>query len=39
MVVTEPIFNFTSVQEATSEIFFEEYEVDALLRTNGETFL
>ena len=38
MIVTEPIFNFTSCQEAMSEIFFEEYEVDALLRTNGNLF-
>ncbi|XP_076057802.1 actin-related protein 6 isoform X2 [Oratosquilla oratoria] len=34
-VITEPIFNFSSIQEAISEIFFEEYEVDALLRING----
>lgn len=32
MIVTEPYFNFTSIQEAMCEIFFEEYEVDALLR-------
>lgn len=36
LVVTEPFFNFSSIQEAMSEIFFEEYEVDALLRINGE---
>lgn len=36
MIVTEPYLNFTSTQEALSEIFFEEYEVDALLRINGE---
>lgn len=36
MIVTEPYINFTSTQEALSEIFFEEYEVDALLRINGE---
>lgn len=35
LVITEPYFNFSSVQEAVSEIFFEEYEVDALLRING----
>lgn len=36
MIVTEPYLNFTSTQEALSEIFFEEYEVDALLRINGK---
>lgn len=36
MIVTEPYFNFTSTQEALSEIFFEEYDIDALLRINGE---
>lgn len=35
LIITEPYFNFTSIQEAVSEIFFEEYEVDALLRING----
>ncbi|KAF2359909.1 Actin family [Trinorchestia longiramus] len=35
LVITEPFFNFTSIQEAMSEIFFEEYEVDALLRINA----
>lgn len=37
VVLTEPILNFTSIQEATSEVFFEEYEVEALLRINGES--
>ena len=35
VVVTEPLLNFTSIQEAMSEIFFEEYDVGALLRVNG----
>lgn len=35
MIITEPFFNFTSTQEALSEIFFEEYDIDALLRING----
>ena len=35
VVLTEPLLNFTSIQEATSEVFFEEYEVDSLLRING----
>ena len=34
-VVTEPYFNFSSVQEAMNEIFFEEYQFKALLRING----
>ena len=37
MVVTEPPFNFPSVQEAMAEIFFEEYEVASLLRINPAT--
>ncbi|RXG59772.1 Actin-related protein 6 [Armadillidium vulgare] len=36
VVFTEPLLNFTSIQESTSEVFFEEYEVDALLRINGK---
>ncbi|XP_068248580.1 actin-related protein 6-like [Palaemon carinicauda] len=35
MIITEPYFNFTSIQEGLSEIFFEEYDVDALLRINA----
>ncbi|KAL7642925.1 UNVERIFIED_CONTAM: hypothetical protein RMT77_006214 [Armadillidium vulgare] len=35
VVFTEPLLNFTSIQESTSEVFFEEYEVDALLRINA----
>ncbi|XP_037075532.1 actin-related protein 6-like [Pollicipes pollicipes] len=35
VIVTEPFFNFRSVQEAVSEMFFEEYEVAGLLRTNA----
>lgn len=34
LVVTEPHFNFTSIQEAMTEIFFEEYECQSLLRIN-----
>lgn len=36
LIVTEPYFNFSSIQEGMSEIFFEEYEFQALLRTNGK---
>lgn len=35
LIVTEPYFNFSSIQEAMSEIFFEEYDCQSLLRING----
>lgn len=35
LIVTEPYFNFPSIQEAMTEIFFEEYECQALLRINA----
>ncbi|XP_034838646.1 actin-related protein 6 [Maniola hyperantus] len=35
LIVTEPIFNFSSIQEAMTEIFFEEYECQTLLRVNA----
>ncbi|XP_023946062.1 actin-related protein 6 [Bicyclus anynana] len=35
LIVTEPIFNFSSVQEAMTEIFFEEYECQTILRVNA----
>ncbi|XP_071941751.1 actin-related protein 6-like [Antedon mediterranea] len=35
IVITEPYFNFVSIQEAMNEIFFEEYKFDAILRTNA----
>lgn len=37
IVVTEPLFNFSTVQEAMTEIFFEEYECQSLLRINAST--
>ena len=36
-IVTEPLFNFSTIQEAMSEIFFEEYECHSLLRINTTT--
>ncbi|XP_071500299.1 actin-related protein 6-like [Diadema antillarum] len=36
-VITEPYFNFSSVQEAMNEIFFEEYQFKSLLRINAGT--
>ncbi|XP_063241280.1 actin-related protein 6 [Bacillus rossius redtenbacheri] len=35
VIITEPYFNFSSVQDAMAEIFFEEYECQALLRVNS----
>ena len=34
LIFTEPYFNFTSIQEGLSEIFFEEYGFKSLLRTH-----
>lgn len=34
IIVTEPYFNFNSVQEAMNEIFFEEYALKSVLKTN-----
>lgn len=35
LIITEPIYNFSSIQEAMTEIFFEEYECQSLLRINS----
>lgn len=35
LIITEPLFNFSSIQEAMTEIFFEEYECQSLLRINA----
>lgn len=37
LIVTEPYFNFSTIQEGMSEILFEEYEFQAVLRTNGKS--
>lgn len=34
VIMTQPMFNFRSIQECMDEIFFEEYEVQSLLRAN-----
>ena len=34
VIITEPYFNFGSIQEAMTEMFFEEYECRSLLRVN-----
>lgn len=36
IIITEPYFNFTSIQESMNEILFEEYQFQSALRTNGE---
>ncbi len=38
-IVTEPYFNFSSIQEGMTEIFFEEYECQSLLRINRKYWL
>lgn len=35
LIVTEPYFNITSIQQTMTEIFFEEYKCHSLLRTNA----
>ncbi|KAL7306052.1 hypothetical protein TKK_0001514 [Trichogramma kaykai] len=37
ITITEPPFNFSSIQEAMVEIFFEDFEVASLLRINPST--
>ncbi|CAL7941660.1 unnamed protein product [Xylocopa violacea] len=37
VIITEPLFNFPTIQEAITEIFFEEYECQSLLRINAST--
>ena len=34
LILTEPYFNFTSIQEAINEILFEEYQFKSVFRTN-----
>lgn len=38
VVITEPYFNFTSIQESMNEILFEEYQFQSALRINGESW-
>ncbi|XP_055605949.1 actin-related protein 6 [Uranotaenia lowii] len=35
LLITEPLFNFQSIQEAMLEILYEEYECDAVCKTNS----
>ncbi len=37
IVITEPYFNFSSIQESMNEILFEEYQFQSALRINGES--
>lgn len=34
LIMTQPLMNFKSIQECMDEIFFEEYEVSAMIRVN-----
>lgn len=34
LIMTQPIYNFRTIQECVDEIFFEEYEVKSMLRIN-----
>uniref|UniRef100_A0A8C9F8C0 Actin related protein 6 n=1 Tax=Pavo cristatus TaxID=9049 RepID=A0A8C9F8C0_PAVCR len=34
IIITEPYFNFSSIQESMNEILFEEYQFQAVLRVN-----
>lgn len=36
IIITEPYFNFSSIQESMNEILFEEYQFQSALRINGE---
>ncbi|KAI9532666.1 Actin- protein 6 [Dissostichus eleginoides] len=35
VIITEPYFNFSSIQESMNEILFEEYQFQSVLRTNA----
>lgn len=35
LIITEPFMNLSPIQEAMTEIFFEEYECQSILRING----
>lgn len=37
IILTEPHYNFPTIQEAMNEIFFEEYQFQSILRTNATT--
>lgn len=37
IVITEPYFNFSSIQESMNEILFEEYQFQSALRINCES--
>ncbi|KAJ8032214.1 Actin-related protein 6 [Holothuria leucospilota] len=37
IIITEPYFNFGSIQDAMNEVFFEEYQFQAIHRTNAGT--
>lgn len=38
LIMTEPMLNFTSVQESMAEVLFEEYQFNSVLHCNGRLF-
>ncbi|XP_019865925.2 actin-related protein 6 isoform X2 [Aethina tumida] len=38
VIMTQPVFNFKSIQECMDELFFEEYEVSSMFRANPTDF-
>lgn len=38
VVMTQPLFNFKSIQDGIDELFFEDYEVKAIYRANPTDF-
>ncbi|XP_047658631.1 actin-related protein 6 isoform X1 [Tachysurus fulvidraco] len=39
IIITEPYFNFTSIQESMNEILFEEYQFQSALRVNANKLI
>lgn len=37
LIITQPLFSFTSIIEGMNEMFFEEYQFDSLLQINATT--
>lgn len=38
LIITQPLFSFTSIIEGMNEMFFEEYQFDSLLQINGMVY-
>lgn len=37
LIITEPMYNFTTVQESMAEILFEEYSFNSVFKCNCES--